>query len=347
MHSDGTDEVSELTTMKDVAARAGVSVATVSAVINASRPVSERLRQRVLAAIEELQYRPNHVARALSTKKSFVIGGLVPSIANPFFPQILKSVEEIAFRHSFSVVVCNTDGNLEKVRRYQQMLLENRVAGVFLTLTWDLARPEVIRPFTEANIPIVGLAGARVVDEIDVIMPDDERGSREMTAVLLGLGHRRIAFIGVEESETTRLRLRGYRAACEEAGVQVCQELIRLGNRFDESEGYALTKRLLAEKQEFTALVAYNDVMAQGALTALAEGGIRVPEDVSVAGYDDTVARFTRPKLASVAIPKERMGRLAADLLIERINGYKGEPQKILLRPEPIVRESISPPKKR
>lgn len=330
--------------MKDVAARAGVSVATVSAVINGSRPVSERLRQRVLAAIEELQYRPNHVARALSTKKTFVIGGLVPSIANPFFPQILKSFEEVAFRHSFSVVVCNTDGNPEKVRRYQEMLLEHRVAGVFLTLTWDLARPEVIRPFLEAKIPVVGVAGARAVDGIDLIMPDDEWGSREMTAILLRLGHRRIAFIGVKESETTRRRLQGFRAACCDAGVEVCDKLIRLGTRFDEDEGYALTKRLLAEKAEFTALFAYNDVMAQGALTALAEGGIRVPEDVSVVGFDDTLARFTRPKLSSVAIPKEQMGRLAADLLLERIHGYKGEPERILLRPEPIVRESIGPP---
>lgn len=327
-----------------MAARAGVSVATVSAVINDSRPVSERLRQRVLSAIDELQYRPNHVARALSTSKSTVIGGLVPSVANPFFPQIIKSMEEVAFSHSFSVVICNTDGNLEKVRRYQQMLLQHRVAGVFLTLTWDLARPEVIRPFVEANIPVVGVAGARTVEGIDMILPDDSGGSYDMTAILLRLGHRRIAFVGVEGSETTRLRLQGYRAAHEEAGVPVCQKLVRLGSRFDEDEGYALTKRLLAERAGFTALVAYNDVMAQGALTALAESGIKVPEDVSVAGYDDTLARFTRPKLASVAIPKERMGRLAADLLIERINGYKGEPQKILLRPEPVVRESIGPP---
>ena len=297
-----------LTTIKDVAARAGVSVATVSAVINDSRPVSDRLRQRVLSAIEELQYRPNNVARALSTRKSYVIGGLVPSIANPFFPQIIKSVEETAFGHSFSVVICNTDGNVDKVYRYQEMLLEHRVAGVFLTLTWDLARPEVIQPFQEAKIPVVGLAGARTVAGIDNIMPDDAWGSRELTAILLRMGHRRIAFIGVQRSETTRLRLQGYRAAHADAGVEVQGGLIRLGSRFDEDEGYALTKRLLAERETFTALVAYNDVMAQGALTALAESGIRVPEDVSVAGYDDTVARFTRPKLTSVAIPKEEMG---------------------------------------
>lgn len=331
--------------MKDVAVRAGVSVATVSAVINSSRPVSDRLRKRVLSAIEELKYHPNHFARALSTNKSLTIGGLVPSIANPFFPQILKCVEEVAFRHSYSVVICNTDGNVEKVRRYQRMLLEHRVAGVFLTLTWDLARPDVIQPFTDANIPVVGLAGARIVDGIDMITLDDEWGSREMTAVLLRLGHQRIAFIGVKGSETTKHRLRGFRTACEEAGVPVCDRLVRLGSRFDENEGYALTKRLLAEEEEFTALVAYNDVMAQGALIALVESEIRVPQDVSVVGYDDTVACFTRPKLSSVTIPKERMGRLAAEILIRRINGDKGEPRRIMLRPEPVVRESIAPPK--
>lgn len=306
--------------------------------------MSEHLRKRVLSAIEELKYHPNHFARALSTKKSLMIGGLVPSIANPFFPQIIKSVEEVAFRHSYSVVICNTDGNLEKVRHYQQMLLEHRVAGVFLTLTWDLARPEVIQRFIDAKIPVVGLAGARTVDGIDMITVDDQWGSRAMTAILLRQGHRRLAFIGVEKSETTRCRLKGFHAACDEAGIPVYDRIIRLGERFDENEGYSLTKGLLAEGAEFTALMAYNDVMAQGALTALAESDIRVPQDVSVVGYDDTVASFTRPKLSSVAIPKDRMGRLAAERLIERINGAKEEPRRILLRPEPIIRESIASP---
>lgn len=339
-----THEVRKLSTIKDVADRAGVSVATVSAVINSSRPVSDRLRKRVLSAIEELKYHPNHFARALSTKKSLTIGGLVPSIANPFFPQILKSAEEVAFEHSYSVVICNTDGNVEKVRRYQQMLLEHRVAGVFLTLTWDLARPEVIRPFTDANIPVVGLAGARIVDGIDIITVDDEWGSCEITSVLLRLGHRRLAFIGVEESESTRHRLQGFHMACEVAGVEVCDRLVRLGSRFDENEGYVLTKSLLAEKEEFTALVAYNDVMAQGALSALAEAQIRVPQEVSVVGFDDTLSSFTQPKLSSVEIPKDRMGRLAAEMLIKRINGSKEKPQRIMIRPEPIIRQSIAPP---
>lgn len=337
--------MSELSTIRDVAVRAGVSVATVSAVINSSRPVSEHLRQRVLTAIEELNYQPNHFARALSTNKSHTIAGLVPSIANPFFPQILKSVEEVAFRHSYSVVICNTDGNVEKARLYQQMLRSQRVAGVFLTLTWDLARPEVIQPFLDANIPVVGLAGARTVEGIDMITHDDQWGGHEMTDVLLRLGHRRIAFIGVKESETTTCRLKGFIAAHEEFGVQVCDDLIQLGNRFDENEGYALTKRLLEKEAEFTALVAYNDVMAQGALTALDESEIRVPHDVSVVGYDDTIARFTRPTLSSVAIPKDEMGHLAAEMLLERINGSKERPKRVMLRPTLIVRESVASPR--
>lgn len=332
-----------MATIRDVAKRAGVSVATVSAVINDSRPVSAHTRSRVEQAIKELNYRPNYMARALSTKQSRTIAGIVPSIANPFFPQIFKSVEDVAFRNSFSVVMCNTEGNPERVMRYQKMLLEQRVAGLLITMTWDLTRPEVIGPFIEADIPVVGLAGSRSADQIDIVMPDDLWGARQATDYLLQMGHRRIAYLGVTESHTTKLRLEGFREAHRRAQVPLVEELVMLGHDFKEDEGYTLTKQLLSEGRDFTAIFAYNDVLAQGALAALAEEDIDVPSQVSVIGYDDTLASYSRPKLTSVSVPKEQMGRLAAEILIKRIGGRTGERQRVLLRPDLVVRESVGP----
>jgi DNA-binding LacI/PurR family transcriptional regulator len=332
-----------LPTIRDVAEKAGVSVATVSAVINRSCNVSPNRTARVLEAAKELNYRPNRLARALSKKRTHLIGCLVPTIVNPFFPQIVKSVEDIAFQNNFGVFVCNSEGNEAKVSYYQQMLIETQVDGVIMALSWDLAKPEVVVPFLEAGIPVVGLAGARRLEMIDCVMVNDTQGGFDAVTHLITLGHTRIGFIGALNSESTRLRLLGSRKALEDAGIPYCEEYAIFGASFSESEAYTLTKVLLGQHPEITAIFAYNDIMALGVMNALAELGISVPAKTSVIGFDDSVASFSFPKMSSIAIPKEEMGQIATHILLQRIENPAGPPQIFEIRPLLVARDSTGP----
>jgi DNA-binding LacI/PurR family transcriptional regulator len=330
-----------MTTIRDVAEMAGVSVATVSAVINHSCKVSAKLTAQVLSAAKELNYHPNRLARALSVKRTHLIGCLVPTIANPFFPQIVKSVEDIAFQNNIGVFVCNSEGRGEKVSYYIQMLLETQVDGVIIALSWELAKPEVINPFLDAGIPVVGLAGARRLDSIDCVVIDDVQGGFEATSHLISLGHVKIGFIGAQNSETTRLRLLGYQNALAENGIAFDERYVVLGSSFSEIESYTLAKVLLARYPEISAIFAYNDIMALGILSAAHDSGYLVPQDISVIGFDDTVA-FSLPKLSTIAIPKEEMGRIAANILMSRIQGKAEPPHIFEIPPKLVIRNSTS-----
>ncbi|TCL76410.1 LacI family transcriptional regulator [Hydrogenispora ethanolica] len=332
-----------MATIRDVAERAGVSVATVSAVLNQSCKVSEKLTARVLAATRELNYRPNRLARALSQKRTHLIGCLVPTIVNPFFPQVVKSVEDIAFENQFGIFVCNSEGNSGKVRYYQQMLLETQVDGVIIALSWELARPEVIQPFLEAGIPVVGLAGARRSELIDCVVVDDVQGGFDAANHLIELGHTRIGYIGAQNSETTRLRLLGYKKALQAAGLPYDERDIMLGNSFSDAEGYTLAKMLLAREPEISAIFSYNDIMGLGVMSALHDQGIAVPAQLSVIGFDDSAASYSFPKMSTMEIPKAEMGRIAANVLINRIGGQAAAPRVFELPPRLVVRDSTGP----
>jgi DNA-binding LacI/PurR family transcriptional regulator len=334
-----------LATIRDVAKQAGVSVATVSAVINQSCKVSDKLTIRVLKAAQELNFHPNRLARALSVKRTHLIGCLVPTIANPFFPQIVKSVEDIAFQNNFGVFVCNSEGNTGKVDYYQKMLIETQVDGIIIALSWELAKAEVVNPFLEAGISVVGLAGARRLDMIDCIVVDDIQGGYDATTHLISLGHTDIGFIGPHNSETTRLRLVGYQKALEVSEISFNEGYVVLGNSFSEVEAYTLTKILLERQPQITAIFAYNDLMALGIINALTDLGMSVPTDISVIGFDDSIASYSIPKISTIAIPKEEMGRIAANILINRIQGRKDPAQIFELRPQLIIRNSTARPR--
>jgi LacI family transcriptional regulator len=332
-----------MATIRDVAEQAGVSIATVSAVFNQSCKVSEKLTTKVLLAAKELNYHPNRLARALSVKRSHIIGCLVPTIVNPFFPQILKSVEDIAFENNFGVFICNSEGRSEKVAYYQRMLLETQVDGVILALSWELAKLEVINPFLKAGIPVVGLAGARRIDLIDCVITDDIQGGFDATNHLISFGHTKIGFIGTQNSETTRLRLLGYRKALETAGLPFNERYITLGSSFSEIEAYTITKVLLERYPEISAYFAYNDIMALGVIKAITDNGFHVPKDISVIGFDDTLASFSLPRMSTIAVPKQEMGRIASNILINRIEGKVVDyPQIYEIRPNLIARDSTT-----
>jgi DNA-binding LacI/PurR family transcriptional regulator len=332
------------TTIRDVAARAEVSVATVSAVLTGRRRVSADLRARVEQAMADLDYRPNLLARALPTRRSQCLALLVPSLANPFFTSLLQAVERRAHENNYSVFVGSTEGDPAKVTFYRERLLAMGVDGVLLALSWDIVHGRVAEALTARGVPVVGVAGARIVSGIDCFVTDDIAAGSTAARYLLGLGHRRIAFIGAHESETTRLRYTGLHTALDEAGAAADPALFVAAGGYTEADAYAAVVELIGRNIPFTAVVGFNDVMALGALNALEDHGLTVPERVSVIGFDDTTSAYSRPKMTTVACPKHIIGDRGVARLLLRVGGQRPDPEVHLLAPCLVARQSTKAP---
>ncbi|MFW6256721.1 MAG: LacI family DNA-binding transcriptional regulator [Bacillota bacterium] len=332
-----------MATIKDVAEHADVSVATVSAVINQDSEVnvSEELTRRVEKAVKELNYRPNRIARALSRKKTNTIAYIIPSIGNQFFAQMTELIEDLACEKDYGVYICNTGSGKDRVKLYMNNLIENKVDGVIVTLTWLIREYNFIETLQKENIPVVGLAGARVMKDIDTVIIDDEAGGRFAARYLVNKGYERIGFIGVKESRTTKKRLAGIKKyLTDNRNVSYEEDLVELGSDFSRSGGYNLAEKLLTRSPDIEAIIVYNDVMASGVLDKFAEAEIAVPEDIAVMGFDDSVAQFTRPKLTTMALAKEEMTSLAIKMLFDRIEGKKSSPRHKRVLPVLIERET-------
>lgn len=327
--------VFSVATIRDVAKLAGVSVATVSAVINKNSGVrvSEELTRRVEKAIKELNYKPNRIARSLSKKENYTIGYIVPSITNFFFPQLAKAIEDIAFEKDYGVYLCNTDGKIARARYYLDSLIENRVAGIITTLTWEIEEIDFIENVLSQNIPVVGLAGARVNGKIDTVRPDDKEGARMAVEYLLGKGYNRIAFIGVKDSQTTVIRLSGYRQALLEAGLGYDEGLVGLASGFANSEIRDIVSKLIRNYPELNAIFVFNDLMGTAVIDALNRAGKKIPEDIAVMGFDDSIAAYTFPRMTTMSIPKVEMASIAMERLFKRINGDDSSPLDIKITP--------------
>ncbi|MBO1334165.1 LacI family DNA-binding transcriptional regulator [Streptomyces sp. VRA16 Mangrove soil] len=316
-------------TLADVAARAQVSPATVSRVLNGNYPVAAATRERVLKAVDELDYVLNGPASALAASTSDLVGVLVNDIADPFFGIMASAVQsEIVGPGGRAggerlAVVCNTGGSPERELTYLTLLQRQRAAAVVLTggAIEDEAHVAAVagklRRLSEAGTRVV-LCGRPPVPDTDAVALtfDNRGGGRELTEHLLGLGHRRIGYVaGPEERTTTRDRLEGHREALTAAGVTDSDGLVVHGP-YDREAGYAATVELLRRDPELTAVVAANDTVALGACAALREAGLRIPEDVSVAGFDDLPFSVDAvPALTTVRLPlaeaAARAGRIA------------------------------------
>jgi len=329
-------------TIKDVAKHAGVSVATVSAVINRDSgvKVSKKLTEKVEKAIKEMNYRPNRIARALSRKETQTIAYVVPTVNNTFFSQMAQMIEDKAFEKKYGVYLCNTHSMIDRVELYKDILIENRVAGVITTLTWDIIENGLIKAMQDEEVPIIGLAGARVVDGIDTITFHDVGGAELATRHLLEKGHQKIGFIGIEESKTTEQRLKGYKKALNDANLEVDERYIEMGKSFSREEGYALAQKLYRKCPNLSAIFVYNDVMAAGALDSFNDLGLRIPRDIAVVGYDNSVASYTRPKLTTMDLFKEKMVDEAMDLLFKRIAREELEIRHEQILPKLVIGES-------
>ncbi len=334
-----------MATIKDVAKKAGVSIATVSAVINGTRFVAEDTRTRVLAAVDALNYQPNRMARALKQKRSQMIAHILPSVMNPFFPASLKGVEDAAFAADYSVLVCNTETEPARIERYAELLLETQVDGVVITSPGLTAIHALAHRLDDHGIPVVVLSGPRSLDSFDRVLVDDVKSGYLAADHVLDYGHRRVAFVHVRHSTTSMHRMEGVVQALERCMPGKKPALVLEVDNFTEQEGYRIGMNLSKKDGLPTAVVAANDMLAVGISEALHDLGISVPEDVSLVGIDNTMAASLRPRLSSVAIPAYEMGKEAVARLKGRMNGVKaGEPLTITLNPQLVPGHSVTHP---
>ena len=331
--------------IRDVAAAAGVSVATVSRVLNpasADVPMRKETRDKVERAIDELGYRPNDLARALLQHRTAAIGLVVPDISNPYYPPLVRGVEDAASSRGYRIVLCNTDRDPAKIAGYLDTLIKTRVDGIVVAGGGWADVPD--RTAVLGNYRTGLVAIGRHVTAHPSVRIDNVAASREAAGHLIGLGHRRIAFLGGPASSTTvQDRAQGYRDALKVAGPAEPAARVRYGD-FTEESGYAATREILDVSPPPTALLCANDRIALGAYAAAADAGRRVPADVSIVGFDDTpVARYVRPTLTTVAIPTYEMGSAAVRMLLAQLGGSTAS--EIETMPTRlVVRDSAAPP---
>jgi LacI family transcriptional regulator len=335
-----------VTTIRDVAAHAKVSVATVSHVINGTHYVSPELRQRVLDAIEALNYRPNRLARALSRKSIPLVALIVPDISNPYWSHVARAVQDLTDKHDYSAIVCSTDGLLRREIRFLRSL-SGWISGLILH-PYHVTYKHVNRYMGDTvSVVILGdfLAAQEHPANWDYVGGDNRAGAQAAVEHLISLGHRRIAFIqGPSGTPTGTMRLAGFRRAFELAGLPVDEDLLVPGD-YTRNAGKVGMTTLLELERPPTAVFCANDLIALGALEAAQQRGCRIPDDVSVVGFDDIdEAERASPPLTTIRQPPRRLGVAAAEALIERLEG-RAEPRRIGLEFSLVVRETTAPPR--
>ncbi len=317
---------------------------TVSRVINNSGYISQETRQRVEQAIAELGYVPNALARGLRFKQTKTLALVLTDITNPFFTTLARGVEDTASEQGFSVIFCNTDESEEKEASYLNVLVQKQVDGVLLVPAQSA--PESVTFLRERGVRFVVLDRRIPGTDADTVRGDSEQGAYALVRHLLELGHRRIAALsGPEAVSTAADRVAGYQRALAESGLTPEPALVRYGS-FTQQSGYTMARAALALRQPPTALFTGNNFIAIGALRALREARLRVPDDLSLVTFDDLpAAAVIDPFLTVAAQPAYEMGRRATALLLERLaEGGPPAPQEIVLPPELIVRQSSGPP---
>ncbi|MDO8212489.1 LacI family DNA-binding transcriptional regulator [Conexibacter sp. CPCC 206217] len=331
-------------TLREVAAEAGVHTGTASRALNDSTRgfVNAATAERVMRAAARLGYRPNSIARGLKTNRSYIVGVVVPDLRNPLFPPIARGIEERLEPGGYTALLANTDNDPEHERTSFEALQARQVDG-YITATARRDHPllrEIARGW-----PLVLVN--RVVDghDISAVVADDRDGMRQAVEHLRELGHTRIAHVGGSaEISTGTERLGGYEDAMAAAGLPVDPALVAIGGMYAEAEGARMTRQLLGAGVRFTAIAAGNDLIALGAIDALREAGLRVPEDVSVVGFNDMAwsERFS-PPLTTVRVPHHELGMEAGSLLLERLANPSAPSREIVLPVRLIVRGSTAP----
>jgi LacI family transcriptional regulator len=333
-------------TIKDIAARAGVSISTVSRVVNQSVRVDPATEERVHEAIDALGYRPNLLARSFRRKITHTIGLLVPDNSNPFFAELARVIEDAGFAQGYSVILCNSDLSEVKQTGYIDVLLAKRVDGILMTSTGIIPDEDAnhnIARIRQAGVPCVVIDRDLGDQPVDQLLVDNHEGGYLAGTHLLEQGHRSIAcVVGPSDLTPSAGRIAGFRRALQEAGVTLpAGALVRGNGRHD--GGARAAGQLLERGIEFTAIFAFNDEMAIGVIGALQRVGKRVPQDISVIGFDNIpYAAAIYPAVTTIAQPIAEMGQTGLSLLLDRIRDPTLEPRRILLSTRLMERESVA-----
>jgi LacI family transcriptional regulator len=329
-------------TIHDVAAHAGVSAMTVSRVINESPRVSVDTRRRVQASIAKLGYVPNRLAHGLIQRKTRAFGVIVPDVANPFFTLVVRGVEQVAWRAGYHVILCDTNGDLERERGYLEDMVAFQVEGVLIAPVGDRSRPQ-LRLLTRNSVPFVLIDRSISGFDGDLVQADSVAGARQLVEHLIGLGHRRVGMITEStDVSTARDRLRGYREALEGAGIELDPELVAESSTIDPDVACEATLRLLALPDPPRAIFAVNNIAVVGVVEAARLRGLEIPGDLALVCFDDIehVSRLY-PFLTVMAQPAETFGTIATQLLLDRLSGRIDQRRRIVVLPADfIVRKS-------
>jgi LacI family transcriptional regulator, galactose operon repressor len=330
-----------VTTIADVAKRAGVSVATAGRVLSGQGYAGKAARQRVLEAAEELGYVPNRIASSLRLRRTKMLGLLIADVENSFYSVIARNVESIAKDSGYHVILCNSSDDPSEEREYLKLLEEIRVDGLIITPTPRNRRS--LERLKYQDIVIVQID--RQVDRLnaDAILVDNERDAASAVSHLIAAGHTQIGILtGPLDVTTAKLRLAGYRRAMEEHGIPVQPELVRAGS-FRRDDAIKEAYGLIAMERPPTAIFAANNILAEAALVALAEMGLKVPRDMSLVAFDDTPwMSMLKPPITTVRQPVADMARSATELLLRRLRGGPAEPATVLFNAELVVRGSVA-----
>ncbi|QKE02866.1 LacI family DNA-binding transcriptional regulator [Nocardioides marmotae] len=321
-------------TIADVAVRAGVSPTTVSHVLSGKRVVGQATRRTVLDAIDELGYRPNHVARHLRTRQSHMLAVLVPDITNPFYAVLTRGLADAVDAAGYGTFVCSTDGQHDRERKFFEDVMDRGVDGIVFA-SGEIASEITFGPGDRAT-PIVCIGDHLDHPLCDAVIPDDESGSREAGAFLAGRGYERLAMIQGPPGYGND-RSAGFRDAVRAAGHQLPAERMVRGD-WTRRGGYAAMQTLMALPRRPDAVFCANDLMAIGALDVAHELGLAVPDDVAVVGFDDVdAATIVTPQLTTVRNPAYDLGSAAGDLALSRLSGRYSGPGRTVVLPCPLV----------
>jgi DNA-binding LacI/PurR family transcriptional regulator len=334
-----------MVTIYDIAKAAGVAKSTVANALSGKGTVSETTRQRILHYAQEMGYRPNVLARSLYNHKTLTIALILPTITNPFYPEIIEAIERTASERDYQTLFSNTHLNFEVGRQQMERMMSRWVDGyIIMGCSMDIA--DVVRYFKQGlSIVLCDWQENEVPEGLPHVSVDFYHAGQLAAQHLLDLGHRRVAVISDEPQQT--LRVEGFTAVLQSAGLSLSPFLKEAGASTLES-GYAAAKKILQQPERPTAIFATTDWMAFGAIDAVLDAGLRVPEDVSIIGLDDIMlSAHLRPPLTTVAVPKIQLAREATDLLFKQIDGHKDSVIAPLVEPYLVVRESTTHPQER
>lgn len=330
-----------MATMKDVARLAGVSTSTVSHVINNNRFVSEAVREKVTTAISQLNYAPSALARSLKINQTRTIGMLLTASSNPFYAEVVRGVERSCYERGYSLILCNTDGDEDRMNRSLETLLQKRVDGLLIICTEShIPSAEILTRYP--SIPSVMMDWSPFDGGSDIIQDNSLLGGEMATRYLINRGYTRIACIaGPQDKTPARLRLEGFYQAMAQAGLPVLPGY-RVDGDLEFQGGYNAMNQLLSVNPVPEAVFTSNDAMAVGVYHALFQAGLSVPQDIAVIGYDDIeLARYMTPPLTTIHQPKDELGELAIDTLLHRLAQPGGSQQLLVLTPELVERGSV------